>query len=295
MSRAKLALTALALVICALAGQPAQAAAAGRAECQSVKSKILSRSVAYCALLPPSYDVEKTRRYPVLYFLHGLGDNEQMLLHSGGWNLVEDLWEQHQLGEFVIVTPAAGASFYINSHDGKERYEDFLLREFIPAIEARYRIQAAGVTRGIAGFSMGGYGALRLAFLHPDLFGSVSVHSAALMEKLPNISVAESAQNPRMEVLGGVFGSPPDRAFWDRNNPLTLARTAHIAGLKIYFDCGSEDGYGFNAGAETLDKILSSRHIAHEFHIYPGGHDWQYFAEHLPASLEFEARAFGLK
>jgi S-formylglutathione hydrolase FrmB len=73
-----------------------------------------------------------------------------------------------------------------------------------------------------------------------------------------------------------------------------LARTAPIAVLKIYFDCGSEDGYGFNAGAEALDKILSSRHIAHEFHIYPGGHDWEYFAEHLPASLEFEAKAFGL-
>ena len=295
MSKTQLALAALAFVICGLAGQPAQAAAAGRAECQSIKSKILAHSVAYCALLPPSYDVEKTRRYPVLYFLHGLGDNEQMFLHSGGWNLVEDMWEQHQLGEFVIVTPAAGASFYINSHDGKERYEDFFLREFMPAIEARYRIQAARVTRGIAGFSMGGYGALRLAFLHPDLFGSVSVHSAALMEKLPSISVAEAAQNLRMRLLGDVFGSPPDRVFWDRNNPLTLARTAHIAGLKIYFDCGSEDGYGFNAGAETLDKILSSRHIAHEFHIYPGGHDWSYFAEHLPASLEFEARAFGLK
>ena len=295
MSKTKLALAALAFVICGLAGRPAQAAAAGRAECQSVKSKILARSVAYCALLPPSYDVEKTRRYPVLYFLHGLGDNEQMFLHSGGWNLVEDLWEQHRLGEFVIVTPAAGASFYINSHDGKERYEDFFLQEFMPAIEGRYRIQAAHATRGVGGFSMGGYGALRLAFLHPDLFGSVGVHSAALMEKLPNISVSQAAQNPRMRLLGDVFGSLPDRAFWDRNNPLTLARNAHIAGLKIYFDCGSEDGYGFNAGAEALDKILSSRHIAHEFHIYPGGHDWSYFAEHLPASLEFEARAFGLK
>jgi S-formylglutathione hydrolase FrmB len=239
--------------------------------------------------------VEKTRRYPVLYFLHGLGDNEQMFLHSGGWNLVEDLWEQHQLGEFVVVTPAAGASFYINSDDGKERYEDFLLREFMPVIEARYRIEAARATRGLAGFSMGGYGALRLAFLRPDLFGSVSVHSAALMEKLPNISVAEAAQNPRMRVLGDVFGSPPDRTFWDRNNPLVLARTAPIAGLKIYFDCGSEDGYGFYTGAELLDKILTSRHITHEFHIYPGGHDWSYFAEHLPTSLEFEARAFGLK
>jgi len=294
MSKAKLALTALVLVICALAVRPAQAAATGRAECQSVKSKILARSVAYCALLPPSYDAEKTRRYPVLYFLHGLGDNEQMFLHSGGWNLVEDLWEQHQLGEFLIVTPAAGASFYVNSHDGKQRYEDFFLREFMPSIEGRYRIAAARTTRGIAGFSMGGYGALRLAFTHPELFGSVSAHSAALMEKLPNISVANAAQNPRTRLLGDVFGSPPDRAFWDRNNPLALARTAPIAGLKIYFDCGSEDGYGFNAGAEVLDSILTSRHIGHEFHIYPGGHDWAYFAEHLPASLEFEAKAFGL-
>jgi S-formylglutathione hydrolase FrmB len=238
--------------------------------------------------------VQKTRRYPVLYFLHGLGDNEQMFLHSGGWNLVEDLWEQRQLRQFLIVTPAGSTSFYINSHDGKQRYEDFFLREFMPAIEARYRIEAARATRGLGGFSMGGYGALRLAFLHPELFGSVSVHSAALIEKLPNISVAEAAQNPRMRVLGDVFGSPPDRAFWDRNNPLALARTAPIARLKIYFDCGSEDGYRFNAGTEALDKILSSRHITHEFHIYPGGHDWEYFAEHLPASLEFEAKAFGL-
>jgi S-formylglutathione hydrolase FrmB len=269
-------------------------AATGRAECQSVQSKALSRAVPYCVLLPPSYDEQKGRRYPVLYFLHGLGDNEQMFLHLGGWNLVEDLWEQRDLGEFLIVTPAAGASFYVNSRDGHQRYEDFFLSEFMPAIERRYRITPGRVTRGIAGFSMGGYGALRLAFLHPELFGSVSVHSAALIEKLPNISAADSEQSPRMRLLGDVFGSPPDRAFWDRNNPLVIARTAKIAGLKIYFDCGAEDGYGFNAGAETLDKTLSSRHIPHEFHLYPGGHDWAYFSEHLPASLEFEARAFGL-
>ena len=293
MSRAKLALALLALLVCVSPGAAAQTA--GRVECQSLKSKILARSVPYCILLPPSYDVQKTQRYPVLYFLHGLGDNEQMFLHSGGWNLVEDLWEQHQLGEFLIVTPAAGASFYVNSHDGKQRYEDCFLREFMPSIEGRYRIAAARTTRGIAGCSMGGYGALRLAFTHPELFGSVSAHSAALMEKLPNISVANAAQNPRTRLLGDVFGSPPDRAFWDRNNPLALARTAPIAGLKIYFDCGSEDGYGFNAGAEVLDRILTSRHIGHEFHIYPGGHDWAYFAEHLPASLEFETKAFGLK
>jgi len=293
MNKARIWLFLFALLLGTFSRQSAQAT--GRAECQNIKSKILARAVPYCILLPPSYEEQKTRRYPVLYFLHGLGDNEQMMLHSGGWNLVEDLWEQHQIGEFLIVTPAGGASFYVNSYDGKQRYEDFFLREFIPAMEQHYRIEADRATRGIAGFSMGGYGALRLAFVHPELFGSVSVHSAALVEKLPTVTVASSAQNPRIRMLGDVFGSPPEKSFWERNNPLTLGRTAKISSLKIYFDCGSEDGYGFYAGAEALDKILNERHIAHEFHIYPGGHDWAYFAEHLPASLKFESKALGLK
>jgi enterochelin esterase-like enzyme len=63
--------------------------------------------------------------------------------------------------------------------------------------------------------------------------------------------------------------------------------------LKIYFDCGSEDEYGFDAGAAALDKLLTSRHISHEFHLYPGGHNWSYFAEHLPALLEFQFHVFG--
>jgi len=106
--------------------------------------------------------------------------------------------------------------------------------------------------------------------------------------------VGDPTGNLRLRLLGDVFGSPPDRGFWDRNNPLSIARTANLAGLKIYFDCGTEDDYGFNAGAATLDGILTSRHIAHEFHLYPGQHSWQYFAEHLPDSLEFHSHAFGL-
>jgi S-formylglutathione hydrolase FrmB len=281
------------LVACAgsLLASPA-AQATGRAECVSLPSKILARTIPYCVLLPPSYDAEKTRRYPILYLLHGLGDNEEMLVHSGGMNLVEDLWEQRELGEFLIVTPAGGASFYINSHDGKRRYEDFFLQEFMPGIEKRYRAQAGRGTRGIAGISMGGYGALHMAFRHPQLFTVVGAHSAALMEKMPNISAENSRQIGRLRVLGDAFGSPFDPAFWNQNDPETIARSANLAGLKIYLDCGSEDDYGFDAGAAALDKLLTSRHIAHEFHLYPGGHNWSYFAEHLPALLEFQFHAF---
>jgi putative tributyrin esterase len=285
-------IAALALALIAIAARPTAAADTGRAECLSLKSKILGKQVPYCTLLPPSYDADTTRRYPILYFLHGLGDNEQTFVRPGAWNLIEDLWERHQISEFLIVTPAGEASFYINSHDGHSRYEDFFLREFIPFIEHRYRTTGNRSERGIGGISMGGYGALRLAFLHPELFGSVTGQSAALIEKPPDFNDGEAPRSSRAQPLDAVFGSPPDRAFWDRNNPLTIARTANLGALKIYFDCGSEDDFGFYTGAATLDKTLTARHIAHEFHIYPGRHDWTYFAAHLPAVLEFHAQSF---
>ena len=265
-----------------------------RGECLSVPSRILGRSVPYCVILPPGYGEDANRRYPVLYYLHGLGDNEQMFVRSGGFDLLEELWDRHQIGDFVVVSPAGYASFFMNSHDTRFRYDDFFLREFMPWIENRYRIAAARESRGIGGISMGGYGALRMAFLHPRLFGSVSAHSAALMEKLPAISIGNSPEAGRLRILGDVFGSPPDRLFWDRNNPLRIARTAELAGMKIYFDCGSQDDYGFQAGARALHNLLTSRRIAHEFHLYPGGHNGSYFAAHLPDSLRFHSAAFRL-
>lgn len=265
-----------------------------RGECLSVPSRILGHPVPYCVILPPGYGEDANRRYPVLYYLHGLGDNEQMLVRSGGFNLIEELWDGHQLGDFVIVSPAGYASFFMNSHDGRFRYDDFFLQEFMPWIENSYRIAARREWRGIGGISMGGYGALRMAFLHPQLFGSVSAHSAAVMERLPAVSVNNSPEGGRLRILGKVFGSPPDRLFWDRNNPLAIARTAGLAGMKIYFDCGSEDDYGFEAGAQALHNLLASRRIGHEFHLYPGGHNWSYFAAHLPDSFRFHSAAFHL-
>ena len=264
--------------------------ASGRVECNTIPSKILARSVPYCVVLPASFDSDKTKHFPILYELHGLGDNEQFFVHSGLWNLIEDQRERGELKDFLIATPAGGATFYINSKDGRVLYEDFLLQEFIPFTEKRYRAAPGRANRAISGVSMGGYGALHLALRHPQLFSAVSAHSAALIEKLPNFLAAP--QSPRSRVLGGVFGNPPDIPFWNANSPLVLARSANLSGLKIYFDCGDQDDYGFDAGAVALDKLLISRKIAHEFHLYPGRHDPSYFAAHIPASLQFHDRLF---
>jgi S-formylglutathione hydrolase FrmB len=268
------------------------ASAAQRGECHAAPSKILTHPVGYCVLLPASYDTDVARRYPVLYFLHGLGGNQQVLVGSAGMQLVEDLVSQKRIGEFLIVTPSAGASFYINSRDGNERYEDFLVKEFFPYIEQRYRIRAERKCRGISGASMGGYGALRLALRFPSLFGSVSAHSAALVDTLPP-ALINSPESLLGRVLAGPFGSPIDPAFWQRNSPFTLVRNEpKPTGLAIYFDCGTEDDFGFDQGASAFDKLLTSRGIRHEFHLYPGGHGWAYVAEHLDASLAFHSRVF---
>jgi S-formylglutathione hydrolase FrmB len=263
-----------------------------RIECNRLPSKILGHPVRYCVVLPASFDAEKTRQFPILYFLHGLGGNEQFAMESGAWNLLQDMRERKELKDFLLATPDAAGTFYINSKSGTVRYEDFLLQEFFPYIEKHYRVAPGRSNRAISGISMGGYGALHLAFAHPQLFSAVSAHSAALIEMLPAFIGPPGARSPRSRALQDTFGNPPDAAFWDKNSPIELARTANLSGLHIYFDCGDEDDYGFEAGAAALDKVLTSRHIAHEFHIYPGRHDAVYFAAHLPASLEFHSKLF---
>jgi S-formylglutathione hydrolase FrmB len=271
------------------------AAAPGRAECRSAPSQILGHPVPYCVILPSGYDSNKTSDYPALYFLHGLGGNEQMLLNSGGMNMIQDLRDSKRIGEFLIVAPDAGRSFYINSRDGKVRYEDFFIREFLPYIESHYRVRAEGKSRGITGVSMGGYGALRFALRYPNLFVAVSAHSPALIETLPNIKVSRDQATAVAEVLGKAFGSPVDAAFWQRESPFTIVKDGpRPVGLQIYFDCGTDDEFGFNKGNEQFHELLTARGMPHEFHLYPGGHDWDYFAEHLPASFEFQSHAFGL-
>jgi S-formylglutathione hydrolase FrmB len=264
--------------------------AAGRVECSSLKSRYMPDAVGYCALLPPSFDAQPNKKFPALYFLHGLGGDHTFLITSGAWNVIENLQEEKKIGEFVVIAPRAFTSFYINSKGGRTRYEDFFIRDFIPQMEKRFRLLNGRSARAITGVSMGGYGALRFAFKYPQMFVSVSAHMPALMEQLPH-AFGDMALNA---FIGSAFGQPVDEAFWKSNTPFAFARASNLRGLKIYFDCGDHDDYGFDGGSREMDKLLTTRHIPHTFHIYPGRHDAAYVAQHLPESLEFDSRALGL-
>jgi S-formylglutathione hydrolase FrmB len=280
----------LVLLLVALLVGPCHAQ--GRIDCNALQSHILSETVHYCVMLPPDYDAatagHSPRRYPVLYFLHGLGDNEQTLFKGGGWDLIQDLRQKGQVSDFLIVAPEGRRSFYINSADGRVRYSDFFIREFIPYLESHYSIRRERSARAISGFSMGGYGALRFAFAHPELFSSVSAQSAAL--------IAEPPQQAESGPLGVAFGNPIEVRHWDQNSPFVLAKRnraqIQASGLSIYFNCGSKDDFGFNQGAAELHRQLQAEGIQHEYHLYPGNHGGEYFLAHLGEVLKFHARVF---
>jgi S-formylglutathione hydrolase FrmB len=273
----------------AVQGQPAGATSL---DCSQIQSAILGRAVSYCVALPAEY-ASSNKRYPVLYYLHGMFENERSWAERGGKDILDGMLAKGQLGPFLMVMPDAGKTFYVNSFDGKVRYEDFFIQELVPYVDQHYRTIAQPAERGILGISMGGYGALHLAMSHPDIFGSVSAQSAALLPKFPDPLPTEGRWGFYARVLQGPFGSPLNATYFDANNPLTLAeRPEAFQNLKLYFDCGDQDRYGFDAGNKLLDQILTSKHLSHEYALRSGGHGWDYEALYMQYPFLFQWNTF---
>ncbi len=262
-------------------------------DCGAIPSTILSRSINVCVALPADYDNSPSTRYPTLYFLHGLFENERSWAERGGKEILDDLLRQGLVGKFLVVLPDGGRTFYVNSFDGRERYEDFFIQELVPAIDLKYRTLPQAAKRGISGTSMGGYGALHLSMSHANVFGSASAESAALLPKFPNPLPTEGRWGFYARVLQGPFGSPLNESYWEANSPLTLAEhSERFAGLKIYFDCGDHDRYGFQEGAQSLDRILAEKRFPHEFALLPGDHGWSYLKQYMKNVVLFHWRCF---
>jgi S-formylglutathione hydrolase FrmB len=262
-----------------------------RVQYRTFSSHILARDIPSGRYLPPSYE-ENDQDYSVMFFLHGANENEKRWSTRGRTDLMLDqMIADGEIGEFIVAIPFGENSFYTNSVSG-ERWEDMVTEEFIPMIEADNRTLGTRKGRAISGVSMGGYGALKLAMKNPDLFGSVSAHSAMLLDDFESTAVSPQLQQIYLSIFDEIFGVSESMASWDENNPLGIARDVNLDGTRIYFDCGTEDQYGFYTGAEQLHDILDSRGIDHEFYLYPGRHGWDYARDHTAASLLFHWNTF---
>ncbi|MFM8347205.1 MAG: alpha/beta hydrolase, partial [Bacteroidota bacterium] len=149
-------------------------------ESLSLTSAVLGKEVEYSLWLPPDYD-QSSRRYPVLYLLHGYSDDETGWTQFGEVKAIADRQlSKEEMTAMIIVMPDAGVTWYINSSDGKVNYEDFFVKEFIPHIDKSLRTRADRQFRAVAGLSMGGMGTCVMAMKHPDLFSAAAPLSAAV-------------------------------------------------------------------------------------------------------------------
>ena len=192
---------------------------------RSVKSTIMNRSVRYTIYLPSDYEVSD-RTYPVVYLLHGYTDDNTGWLQFGEINRLADAAiADGTIPPMIIVMPNADSSWYINSYDGKEKYEDFFIKEFMPAIEKTYRIKAEKRYRGIAGLSMGGYGTLIYSLKYPDLFCAAAPLSAAVFDDSTMTSMPEhSYENTFAQLFGrGLKGKDRLSNAWYGNSVLKNA------------------------------------------------------------------------
>jgi putative tributyrin esterase len=247
-------------------------------------SAALGREVGYVVDLPPSYASAKDRRYPVVYALHGLFEGSSFWEGRGLAAILGELRAKGALPEFLVVAVDGGNSFFVNARGG--RYQDMITQDLFAHVESSYRVVPGRAGRGLLGISMGGYGALNIAFAKPRLVAAVATHSAMLLEQVP--SAEQGARHGQMAAFLQVFGDPIDPELWRANDPLAQARALDAKSAPaLFLDCGAEDRYGLANGHRELHRILESRGIAHSFELPPGDHGYEFVRARLEKSLGF--------
>jgi S-formylglutathione hydrolase FrmB len=237
-----------------------------------VSSAALETARPVTILLPAGY-AGSSGRYPVLYLLHGGGQNHTAFATRG--------WFRAQTSrDFIIVTPDAGDSWYVNSAaDPKARYEDFIVKDLVAYVDANYRTIAAREGRAIAGISMGAWGAMMLGLKHHQLFSAVGALSAPF---------GISRQDPDMDMTSRTqqrFGAPgtPERLARD---PATLATTIAAESIPLlYLACGSQDL--FVRDNRAFVQRLAERKLPYEYReISPWGHSWEVWDTQVVAFMD---------
>jgi S-formylglutathione hydrolase FrmB len=228
-------------------------------------------------LTPPSYDRQPARRYPVLYFLHDAWGGEDSLRSHGVAEELRRRMTDGRLPEFLVVAPGARGSWFSDSYDGKRRWGQFLTVDLVRQVEVRYRVIPSSAARGITGISMGGYGAVKLALRNPELYGSVSALSGALIP----FSLEDLKRYNLMArwTLKRVFGGSAEHNTLAENDVWEILRASRFetSPFPLYLRGGTEDVYGLG----RVDAQFASSSLEHGIEasavLEPGGHDWDYW------------------
>jgi enterochelin esterase-like enzyme len=253
----------------------------------SMTSKILKSERKYAVYLPPDYETSN-RTYPVLYLLHGAGDDQTGWVQFGEvLRLADNAIKDGTATPMVIVMPDGntGKRGYFNVGDWK--YEDFFFQELMPYVEKTYRIKGEKRFRAVAGLSMGGGGTFMYALHHPELFSSACPLSAYVG------SLTIDDLKARLQRNGDNLTVEQTQQYFEQYNALNLIETVPVEDIKSvrwYIDCGDDD-FLFE-GNSLVHIAMTKKGIPHEYRVRDGQHSWTYWREALPTVLGFVSDAF---
>jgi len=255
----------------------------------SLKSEILKMDRKYSVYLPADYETSN-RSYPVLYLLHGSGDDQTGWVQFGEVGYIADkAIKEGKSTAMIIVMPDAntGKRGYYNSINGEFRYEDFFFQEFIPFIEKTYRIRTEKRFRAIAGLSMGGGGTLVYALHHPELFSAACPLSASA-RKFNESRDRQASENANLKLTPEQIDN-----YYKNLDPVYLVENMpdnQKTQVRWYIDCGDDDF--LYEGNALLHIAMRKKEIPHEFRVRDGAHNWTYWRESLPEVLGFISTGF---
>lgn len=241
------------------------------------QSAALGREMHYRIILPAGY-AETNRRYPTLYLLHGLTGSYI------NWESNTNLVRYAEPLALIIVMPDGDNSWYTNSAAAPaDKYEDYIADDLLAEIDKQYRTIRSGYGRGIAGLSMGGYGALKIALKHPGLFAFAGSLSGAL-NAATGLNVP--LDKPHLEHMAAIFG-PPDSSARAENDIFALLKKAQPTAFTrvpyFYIDCGTADGF-LKINRDFVAQLQQQK-IEYEYHEIPGAHMWTYWDDQVQLML----------
>lgn len=255
----------------------------------TLKSTILKSERKFAVYLPPDYETSE-RSYPVLYLLHGAGDDHTGWVQFGEvLRITDNAIKDGTATPMIIVMPDAntGQRGYYNSIKGDWNYEDFFFKELIPHVEKTYRIKSEKRFRAISGLSMGGGGTFIYALHHPEMFSSACPLSAYIGEL--------SIENFKERYLNNDTSISEEniQKYYDNYNALSLINNNQadkFKSVRWFIDCGDDDF--LYEGNSLVHIAMKKKEIPHEYRVRDGVHSWTYWRASLPVVLEFVSDAF---
>jgi S-formylglutathione hydrolase FrmB len=231
-------------------------------------SAALNRDMQYRVVLPAS--PVAGAKMPVVYLQHGGGGGFR------DWTNYSDVARFAERG-LILVMPEGDESYYTNSvARPQDRYEDYVVHDLILDVESRFPASSKRANRAIVGVSMGGFGTVKLALSHPQLFAFAGGLSSAIDVPSRPFSIKRPLQWRHHSSIFGPWGSQARRD----NDPFVVARSADPVRSSYFFlTCGEQEG--LLPANRQFAALLAQRHFAYEFHVVPGSHNWSQWNERL--------------